>query len=184
LDPTTDLELLTGNMMPCMGLGTWQLTQDTRGAVGAALDLGYRLIDTSGDYGTQPGIGEAIRRSGAARDSIYLITKVEETGNAYEATRHNLAELQLDFADLVLIHRPPPNGAGETLWRGLMRAREDGLARDIGVSNYSVDLIEALVDATGETPAVNQIEWSPFGHSDRMLDHAKTNGIVIQAYSP
>jgi 2,5-diketo-D-gluconate reductase A len=65
-----------------------------------------------------------------------------------------------------------------------MRARADGLVRDIGVSNYSIDLVEALAEATHEMPTVNQIEWSPFGHSDRVLEHARSNGIIIQAYSP
>jgi 2,5-diketo-D-gluconate reductase A len=180
----TDIELRSGNMMPCMGLGTWRLGQDTVETVAAALALGYRLIDTSGDYGTQPGIGQAIRRSGVVRHDFYLVTKVEETDDAYEAVRKNLAELHLDYADLILIHRPPPSGAGVGLWRGLMRAKDESLARDIGVSNYSIDLIEELADATGEMPVVNQIEWSPFGHSDRVLDHATSKGIVLQAYSP
>jgi len=184
LNGVTDLELRTGNKMPCMGLGTWQLTQDPADAVATALDLGYRLIDTSGDYATQPAIGDAVLQNGVARDRFYLVTKVEETDDAYEATRKSLSELRLDFADLVLIHRPPPNGAGETIWRELMRAKGDGLVRDIGVSNYPVELVDALADATGEMPVVNQIEWSPFGHSNRMLDYARTNGIVIQAYSP
>jgi 2,5-diketo-D-gluconate reductase A len=170
--------------MPVLGLGTWQLTNDTAGMIEAALQLGYRLIDTSGDYGTQPGIGEAIRRSGIGRSGFYLATKVEETDDAYAATRKNLGELGLDHADLMLIHRPPPSGAGEDLWRGLSKAREDGLAKDIGVSNYSVELIDALIEATGDVPTVNQIEWSPFGYSDEMLLYAREKHIVIQAYSP
>lgn len=178
------IALNSGNAMPVIGLGTWQLTDDTAGAVAAALALGYPMIDTSGDYGTQSGIGEAIRRSGAARADFYLVTKVEETDDAYAATRTNLGELGLDFADLMLIHRPPPEDPGEALWRGLIRARDDGLARDIGVSNYSAALIDALIDATGVVPAVNQIEWSPFGHSEAMASYCGGRGIVIQAYSP
>jgi 2,5-diketo-D-gluconate reductase A len=184
MDARTDVVLHTGHAMPVMGLGTWQLTNDTAGTVAAALALGYRMIDTSGDYGTQPGIGEGISRSGVERSDIYLVTKVEETDDAYEATRKNLRELHLDYADLMLIHRPPRAGAGEGLWRGLMRAKEDGLARDIGVSNYTAELIEALIEATGETPTVNQIEWTPLGHSDDMLRYANDRDIVIQAYSP
>ncbi len=170
--------------MPVLGLGTWQLTDDTAATIEAALKLGYRMIDTSGDYGTQPGIGEGIRRAGVRRSDIYLVTKAEETDDAYAATRRNLGELGLEYADLMLIHRPPQKGAGEELWRGLIRARSDGLTRDIGVSNYAVDLIDALIDATGEVPAVNQIEWSPFGYSDHMLQYASRRKIVIQAYSP
>jgi 2,5-diketo-D-gluconate reductase A len=112
------------------------------------------------------------------------VTKVEEDEDSYEATRRNLDELRLEHADLVLIHRPPPTRGGRALWEGLIHARNEGLARDIGVSNYSIDQIEALVDASGERPAVNQIEWSPFGWSHEMLDYCTERGIVIQAYSP
>lgn len=184
LDRTSDTMLLTGNAMPVIGLGTWKLARDTAGAIQSALEAGYRLIDTSGDYGSQPGIGEGVRRAGVARPAFYLTTKVEETDDAYEAVGRNLDELGLDHADLVLIHRPPDDGIGEALWRGLIRARENGLTVDIGVSNYSAEAIDALVEATGETPVVNQIEWSPFGHSREMLRHARENGIVLQAYSP
>jgi 2,5-diketo-D-gluconate reductase A len=178
------VRLRSGRQMPVLGLGTWELTKDTAAAVETALHAGYRMIDTSGDYGTQPGVGEGIRRSGLARDSIYLVTKVEEYENAYDATRERLDELRLDHADLMLIHRPPRHSAGEQIWEGLMRARDEGLTRDIGVSNYTIDEIERLIDATGETPAVNQIEWSPFGWSEQMLDFCRQREIVIQAYSP
>lgn len=184
MDPRTEIALHTGNSMPVLGVGTWQLTNDTAGTIEIALELGYRMVDTSGDYGTQPGIADGIKRSGIGRGEFYLVTKVEEMGDAYQATRRNLDELQLDYVDLMLIHRPPKTGAGEELWRGLMRAKEDGLTRDIGVSNYSTELIDALIDATGEVPAVNQIEWSPFGHSEDMLRYATERHIVIQAYSP
>jgi diketogulonate reductase-like aldo/keto reductase len=182
LDST--LPLLTGRSMPVMGLGTWQLTRDTAGIVAEALRLGYRLIDTSGDYGTQPGVGEGIYRSGLDRDEIFLTTKVEETDDAYDATVRDLRELGLEWADLMLIHRPPRHGAGRELWEGLIRARDDGLTRDIGVSNYTIEQMDELMRTTGEPPAVNQIEWSPFGCSPEMLSWCRERGIVIQAYSP
>lgn len=178
------IPLRTGRRMPALALGTWELTRDTAGTVEKALKLGYRMIDTSGDYGTQPGIREGFGRSGTARDDIYVVTKVEENEDAYEATARNVGELGLDHADLILLHRPPQDGAGEDLWRGLIRARGEGLTRDIGVSNYSIDQIEALIDSTGEIPAVNQIEWSPFGWAPEMLEHCRKRNIVIQAYSP
>jgi diketogulonate reductase-like aldo/keto reductase len=98
--------------------------------------------------------------------------------------RANLAELRLDHVDLVLVHRPPEHGVGENLWRGLQRAKREGMVRDIGVSNYSIEQIEDLVYHCGELPVVNQIEWTPFGHSPRMLDFCHENEIVIQAWSP
>lgn len=176
--------LKSGNKMPLIGLGTWQLTDRTPETIAYALKLGYPMIDTSGDYGTQPGIAEALRNTRVSRAAFYLVTKVEETENAYEATRKNLNELGLQSADLVLLHRPPEQGVGEALWKGLIRARNEGLARDIGVSNYSVEQIRALVDATGEMPIVNQIEWTPFGYSTHMRQFCLENHIVIQAYSP
>ncbi len=184
MDTWSTVQLRTGRTMPVIALGTWQLTQDTAGAIEAALRNGYRMIDTSGDYGTQPGIGQGLQQSGIAREDVYIITKVEETDDAYEASKKNLQELQTDYADLILIHRPPADGIGEALWQGLKKAKKDGLARDIGVSNYSIRQIEGLIDATGEIPVVNQIEWSPFGYSPEMFVYCRQNGIVIQAYSP
>jgi diketogulonate reductase-like aldo/keto reductase len=176
--------LASGRNMPVLGLGTWQLSDHTAETIVTALQLGYRLIDTSGDYGTQPGIGEGLKQSGAKRDDYYLVTKVEETDDAYQATQKNLQELQLDYADLILIHRPPDSGVGLELWQGLQQARDEGLTRDIGVSNYSIDQLEALSRTSGEIPTVNQIEWTPFGHSEDMLNYCNDHGITIQAYSP
>jgi 2,5-diketo-D-gluconate reductase A len=184
MDIQSTVKLRSGNKMPIMGLGTWQLTENTASTIVKALQLGYRMIDTSGDYGTQPGVGEGIKNSGVARDAIYLVTKIEEDDDAYDAARKNLKELQLDYADLILIHRPPPTEAGEDLWKGLIRARKDGLTKDIGVSNYSIERIRALIKATDEVPAVNQIEWSAFGYSQDMLNYCQENNIIIQAYSP
>lgn len=178
------LPLHTGNRMPVLALGTWELTHDTAETVAHALDLGYRMIDTSSDYETQPGIGEAVRQSGLDRKTLYLVTKVEEIDDAYEATRSNLGELHLEYADLMLIHRPPRRGVGLELWKGLLDARRDGLTKDIGVSNYSIEQIRELAEATGEMPAVNQIEWTPFGYSQAMLEFCRDNRILIQAYSP
>jgi len=178
------ITLLSGNAMPLMGLGTWELTNDTAGTVARALELGYALIDTACDYGSQAGIGEALRRPGIRRETVYLVAKVEEDDDPVPAARRYLGEMGVAYADLLLLHRPPADGVGEALWKGLADARSKGLARDIGVSNYSVEQIEELVARTGELPAVNQIEWSPFGHSGRMLDFCREQRIVLQAYSP
>lgn len=185
IDVTSTVRLNTGRTMPVLGLGTWQLTERTADTVAAALRLGYPMIDTSGDYGTQPGIAAGVRKAGAGRGEYFLVTKVEEDEDPHDALHNNLRELDTDHADLVLIHRPPDDDEdSETLWRGLIQARDAGLTRDIGVSNYSIEQIEALIDATGETPAVNQIEWSPFGFSEEMQNYARERNIVIQAYSP
>jgi diketogulonate reductase-like aldo/keto reductase len=170
--------------MPIIGLGSWMLTSHTAEAVQRALELGYRLVDTSADYMTQPGIGKAIRNFNQPRESLYLAMKVEPEENGYDATRRNLDELKLDYADLVLIHRAPEKGVGEKLWEQLMRARAEGLTRDIGVCSYKIQQLRALGENTGEMPAVHQLEWSPFGHSLDMLSFCRAQDIVLQAYSP
>src|SRR4051812_12836214 len=180
----SNVPLLSGRQMPVLGLGTWQLKHQTVDSIVQALEAGYRMIDTAGDYHTQRGIGDALRASGLPRDSVYLVTKVEETGDAYEAVRTNLAELRLEHVDLVLVHRPPERGVGEKLWQGLRRAKREGLARDIGVSNYSIEQVEEVGYRTGELPVGNPVEGTPFGHSPRMLDFCHDNDIVIQAWSP
>lgn len=167
-----------------MGLGTWLLKKNAIETVLFAIKLGYRLIDTSSDYRTQPAIAEAIKNSSVDRTELYITTKVEETDDAYARTEFNLKELGLDYVDLMLIHRPPHSGAGVDLWEGLIKAKKEGLVRDIGVSNYSIPLIDKLIEKTGETPAVNQIEWSPFGYSRKIFDYSAEKGILIQAYSP
>jgi 2,5-diketo-D-gluconate reductase A len=179
------LTLSGGAEMPALGIGTWQLAADhAAAAIAHALEIGYRLIDTADDYENQPQIGEALRSSPIDRDEVFLISKVEEDEDAHAATRERLTELGVERLELCLIHRPPPSGAGEELWEGLIAARRDGLAREIGVSNYTSEQIDRLIEATGQAPAVNQLEWSPFGHSDEVMDHARRNGMVIQAYSP
>lgn len=184
MDLKSTLTLRTGDEIPIIGIGTWKLDNNTSDSIRHALEIGYPMIDTSGDYGTQPGIAEGIQQSGLNRKDFYLVTKVEETDDAYQATIKNLQELRLDYADLMLIHRPPRVGFGEELWQGLIKAKSEGLVKNIGVSNYSIDQIESLIDATGEMPVVNQIEWSPFGHSQEMFDYCVQNSIIIQAYSP
>jgi diketogulonate reductase-like aldo/keto reductase len=184
MDASSTVNLLTGSRMPVIGLGTWQLKYDTPEAIMHALEIGYRMIDTSGDYGTQPGIAEGLRQTNVPREEIYIVTKVEEDEDAYLSARQQVAELGLRYVDLILIHRPPPVGAGEELWRGLIRAREEGITRDIGVSNYRTEQIDDLIESSEEPPVVNQIEWSPFGHSEAMYSYCQSSGIIIQAYSP
>jgi 2,5-diketo-D-gluconate reductase A len=184
LGSNSTLMLRTGDPMPVLGLGSWMLTTHTCEAVQHAIELGYRMIDTSGDYHTQSGIGRAIRRGHIPRDELFVVTKVEPGKDAYASTQKNLEELRLAYADLVLIHRAPEKGVGESEWHGLMRARDEGLIRNIGVCSYRIDKLQALAQKCGEMPAVHQIEWSPFGHSLDMLNFCQANDVVIQAYSP
>ena len=170
--------------MPLMGLGTWELTVRTVETLCNALELGFRMIDTAPGYHTQRGIGDAIRACGFERDAVFVVTKIDPREDAYSAIRKSLGQMRLDHVDLALIEEPPEHGVGEMAWQGLRRAKREGLARDIGVCSYSIDAIEELVYRTGEMPAVNQVEWTPFGHSPRMLDFCRENEITIQALSP
>lgn len=182
---TPTITLNSGTEMPIIGLGTWQLTgRQAADGVRHAFELGYRLIDTSGDYENGPEVGEALRSASVDREEVFLVSKVEEDEDAYRGAGERVDELGVDRLDLCLIHRPPTTGAGESLWQGLIEAQRDGLVREIGVSNYSTEQIDRLIETSGRTPAVNQIEWSPFGHSDEVLGHARERGVVIQAYSP
>jgi 2,5-diketo-D-gluconate reductase A len=182
--PEASRVLPSGNRMPSLGLGTWELQVHTTETVCSALEIGFRMLDSSPEYHTQRGIGAAIRACGFERHEIFIITQVEPQGDTYAALHKNLSQLKLDYADLVLFHLPECDDAGEMAWQGLRRAKRDGLTHDIGVSGYSIDAVEELVYRTGEMPAVNQIEWSPFGHSPSMLDFCRDNDIVIQARSP
>lgn len=184
MNASSTVKLLSGNTMPVIGLGTWQLTEDTSATIRHAIEVGYRMIDTSSDYGTQPGVGGAVRASQIQREDLFIVTKIEEVDDAYTAAKEYVEEMGLDYADLILIHRPPRDGTSLALWEGLIKARDEGIAHDIGVSNYSTVQIQELIDNTDETPAVNQIEWSPFGHKVEMLEFCQSNDIIIQAYSP
>jgi diketogulonate reductase-like aldo/keto reductase len=183
MDKNSRIKLLSGEEMPVLGLGSWQLKHDPVETIVYGLEAGFRMIDTSSDYGTQPAVGKALKKTNVPREDIYLITKVEETDDAYSRTKSNLEELEQEYADLMLIHRPPEDGAGEELWEGLIKAKKEGLVRDIGVSSYSTELIDQLIESSGEVPVVNQIEWSPFGFSTEMINYCKDKKIIIQAYS-
>ena len=149
MNPSSTVSLYTGNKMPVIGLGTWQLTRETAETLAEALKLGFRMIDTSGDYGTQRGVGEAIKMCDLNRNDLFISTKVEEDDNAYKASHQNLKELDLSYVELMLVHRPPKTGNGEDLWEGLRRAKRESLALDIGVSNYSIQKNEGAIHRLG-----------------------------------
>jgi len=123
LTPESTVTLRSGREMPVLGLGSWMLTTHTAEAVMHAFELGYRMVDTSADYKTQPGIGKAIRLSPVPRESLFVSMKVEENEDGYEATARNLQELKLAYADLVLIHRARPTAREARFWRALPAPR-------------------------------------------------------------
>ncbi len=178
---------LPGGAIPVLGLGTWQ-AQGTAAerAVSAALQLGYRHIDTATMYRNEEEVGRALSTVGIDRDDVFVTTKLppERVGRERRTLTESLVALNLDHLDLWLIHWPPGGDAAPRTWEAFRAARDEGLVRSIGVSNYSVAQIDQLVEATGEAPAVNQIPYSPADHDPGLLAAHRDRGVVVEGYSP
>ena len=177
----------TAVAMPLLGFGTWQLRGDAAyRAVRDALEAGYRHLDTATMYGNEKEVGRALRDSGVPRDDVFLTTKVprERAGKERATIEASLRALGVDAVDLWLIHWPPGRGRSVPMWRELLAAREAGLARATGVSNYSLAVIDELTDATGERPAVNQIRFGPALWDARLVGGHRERGVVVEGYSP
>lgn len=173
--------------MPMVGFGTWQLT-GTRcyHAVRYALEVGYRHLDTATIYGNEREVGRAVRDSGVPREEIFITTKLPPgaAGRARQTLQASLRALSSDYVDLWLIHWPPGGRAHPETWKELLAARDDGLARAVGVSNYATSQLDELSAATGETPQVNQIPWAPSLHDPAVLAEHRQRGVVLEGYSP
>ncbi len=184
--PDQAVDLPDGARMPLLGFGTWQIKgDDARQSVRWALEAGYRHLDTAAVYGNEAEVGAGLRESGVARDDVFITTKVPggATGQEAELLQESLRKLGTDRVDLWLIHWPTDGGADVQMWQALIDAHKQGLARAIGVSNYSIEMIDELVAATGVTPAVNQIEWSPLLFDRDVLGHLRKRGLVVEGYS-
>jgi 2,5-diketo-D-gluconate reductase A len=181
------VELASGTMMPLLGLGTWQATgRSAADAVGRALEVGYRHVDTATAYGNEEQVGEAVARSGVPREDIFVTTKLppSRAGRERETLEQSLDALGLGYVDLWLIHWPPDGGARPDVWAQLLELQAAGLAREVGVSNYSISQIDELERATGRLPAVNQIPWSPALFAGEVLDAHRRRGVQLEGYSP
>lgn len=184
--PLAALDLPSGAAMPLVGFGTWRLTGPTaEEATRHALAAGYRHVDTATMYANEREVGAALRASGVAREDVFVTTKLppERRNAARETLVESLDQLGLDQVDLWLVHWPPPEGTGTATWAELVAARADGLTRDIGVSNYSLEQVDEVTAATGVAPAVNQIPWSPLLFDRALLDGHRERGIVLEGYS-
>jgi diketogulonate reductase-like aldo/keto reductase len=181
------LTLTGGVQMPVVGLGTWQSHGDEcYRAVLAALELGYRHLDTATMYRNEEQVGRAIRDSGIPREQVFVTTKLppERAGRERATLAESLDKLGLDYLDLWLIHWPPRGDPGTATWAEFLKIRGDGLARAVGVSNYSPAQLDVLTAATGEAPAVNQIPWSPWEYDAGLLAEHASRGVVVEGYSP
>jgi len=184
--PTTTLPLTAG-AIPLVGFGTWQLRgEECYAATLAALEAGYRHLDTATMYRNEAEVGRAIVDSGVDRDEVFVTTKLppERAGREQETIAASLKALGIRSVDLWLIHWPPGGGQSARIWREFIAARDAGQTGAIGVSNYSTPQIDELVRSTSETPVVNQIPWSPFGYSAETLAESRERGVVLEGYSP
>ena len=180
--------LLPGSgRMPLLGLGTWEMTgRQCYRAVRRALDAGYRHVDTASMYRNEAEVGRALRDSGVDRDDVFVTTKLppHEAGRERTTLEASLRALDTEYVDLWLIHWPPSGSASPEVWEQLLAQRDAGLARAVGVSNYSTDMIEDLVRATAVAPAVNQVPWGPALHDPAALERHRRLGVVLEGYSP
>ena len=178
---------LAGGPMPLLGFGTWQISnREARQATAHALAVGYRHIDTATMYRNEEGIGKALNSAGLDRKSVFVTTKLppQHAGRERRTLQDSLTKLRLDYVDLWLVHWPPNGQAAPQVWEQLVKAKQDSLARAIGVSNYSLRQIDELIKATGMTPQVNQIRWGPPLYDPDLAAGLEQRGVVLEGYSP
>ena len=176
--------------IPAFGLGTFRLKDDVViASVKTALELGYRAIDTAQIYDNEAAVGQAIAESGVPRDELFITTKIWienlSKDKLIASLKENLHKLRTDYVDLTLIHWPSPNDAVavEEFMAALMEAKKLGLTRQIGISNFTIPLMERAIAAVGaENIATNQIELSPYLQNRKVVDWAREHGIHITSY--
>jgi 2,5-diketo-D-gluconate reductase A len=184
--PDDTVTLTGGSAMPLLGFGTWQVVgDDAVRATSVALEAGYRHLDTATVYGNEGEVGRALSESGVPREEVFVTTKCppSQAGHELDTLKESLDLLQTDHVDLWLIHWPGTGSSNNDVWRAFGEARKAGLAREIGVSNFDAALLDEVTDAIGNTPAVNQIEWSPLLYDDATVADHRNRGIVLEGYS-
>jgi len=182
------IELNNSVSIPQLGFGVFQVPPaETQRAVEAALEAGYRHIDTAAAYRNESGVGAALKASGIAREDLFITTKLRngEQSMARKAFDNSLQELGLDYVDLYLIHWPvPAQNLYVQVWKELEKIQADGGSRAVGVSNFLPEHLEAVLAAADLVPAVNQIEIHPTLQQAETVELSRKHGIAIEAYSP
>lgn len=186
------LTLNDGNTIPQLGFGTYQIPpEETAEAVGTALEIGYRHVDTAQMYRNERGVGEAVRASGLDREEVFVTSKLNNSQHLPDDARSSfdrtLEKLGFDYVDLFLIHWPLPtlyDGDFVSTWKVLEEFRDSGRARSIGVSNFQIPHLERLAAETDTTPAVNQIEAHPYFRNDAVRAYGQDHGILTEAWAP
>jgi 2,5-diketo-D-gluconate reductase A len=187
---TPSYTLNDSNTLPEVGFGTYPLRgEEGIEAIRSAIEVGYRLLDTAVNYENESEVGEAVRRSGLPREELRIASKIPGRHHGYDdavaSTHASLKRLGVDYLDLHLIHWPNPSvDRYAEAWRALVDLREQGLVRSIGVSNFTGDHLARIIDETGVTPAVNQIELHPYFNQQRMRAEHDGLGIRTEAWSP
>jgi len=187
--PTTTLK--NGIEIPLLGLGTYRaLGHDCVEAVKFAINHGYDLIDTAQAYGNEREVGDGWKASGRTREDVFITTKISSGNQGYASTftsfKTSLVNLQLDYVDLLLIHWPNIRDFDRTIatWQAMTELYEDGLCRSIGVSNFTIPLLDKLITAIDIIPMVNQVEFHPFLYQKELLGYCHRQGIQLEAYTP
>jgi 2,5-diketo-D-gluconate reductase A len=189
-DQLRSLPLRGGARIPQLGFGVFQVPpKDTAEAVANALGVGYRHIDTAAAYRNEAGVGEAIRESGLDRGEVFVTTKCFNDDHGYEEARRafaaSLERLGMDYVDLYLIHWPvPAHDRYVDTWRAFVDLQAEGLVRAIGVSNFQPEHLDRIIAATGETPAINQVELHPYFQQRELRGEHERLGIVTESWSP
>jgi len=177
--------LSDGHLMPLLGLGVWQVRDgaQTVNAVRWALDLGYRHVDTAQAYGNEESVGRALRDSGVPRGEVFITTKFNPgRKDPVAEAEQSLRRLGVDQVDLYIVHWP--RGGPLRAWPGMERARELGLARSVGVSNFGVRELHEVIAAGAIPPAVNQVQFSALQYRRALLDACRRQNVALEAYSP
>jgi 2,5-diketo-D-gluconate reductase A len=188
--PNPMLTLNDGRQMPQFGFGVWQVPLDaTAPAVETALQTGFRLIDTAAGYGNEAGVGRALKSSGIPRGEIFLTTKLANADQGYDeglrAFDKSFGLLDAGYVDLYLIHWPAPSkDRFVDSWKALIRLRDEGRVRSIGVSNFTPAHLQRLFDETGVVPVLNQIELHPRFQQLALREFDDRHKIVTQSWSP
>jgi 2,5-diketo-D-gluconate reductase A len=186
----TSIALRDGNAIPQLGLGVFQTPPDsTASVVQAALAAGYRHIDTASVYVNELGVGEGLRASGIERSEVFVTTKLWNADQGFDAAikgfDHSVKRLGLDYVDLYLIHWPSPRrDLYVDSWRALVRLQQDGRVRSIGVSNFGADHLQRLIEETGVSPVLNQIELHPHFQQRALVEAHAQLGVATQSWGP
>jgi 2,5-diketo-D-gluconate reductase A len=185
-----DLTLSSGHAIPQLGFGVFKVPlAETQRAVETALEAGYRSIDTAAMYRNEEGVGAAVAASGLPRGELFVTTKLNNDAHGYDsalaAFERSRDKLGLEYVDLYLIHWPlPAQDRYVETWRALIKLRDDGVVRSIGVSNFQQAHLDRIADETGEMPALNQIELHPYLTQEGMREYDRAHRIATEAWSP